>query len=407
MKKTVSMILVLTMIAALITLPVTAAEQSVFSPFDAFQMKNSSTPWSFQHATIGLDDYSDLEFINYGWFSEFEGNWAQGAWNGCVNNGGKRVIAHAGAMCDPVLTFTAPRDGNIQIPSFTAYHDSQAGDSVSIQILKNDVIIFPEDADWFEPEIVGWSEKLPDMYMTVEKGDKIYLRVNMRNDMNNDGLGTINYQIKYLSAEAYKKGVERENAIVVDKKPLAEKQKLVVKFTDIENHWGKSYIVPLAEDGIIKGKTATTFEPDANITRAEFLTLALNVADIDAEAGESYADISADAWFAKTVATAKALDLIDSNMTADGNFYPDNNITREEMTSIIVKLYESEKFEADEGDVTVFTDNATFSPWAVDFVGKAAALGVITGNPDGTFNALGNATRAEAAVIFSRFLKLL
>ena len=83
------------------------------------------------------------------------------------------------------------------------------------------------------------------------------------------------------------------------------------------------------------------------------------------------------------------------------------NITREEMTSIIVKLYESEKFEADEGDVTVFTDNATFSPWAVDFVGKAAALGVITGNPDGTFNALGNATRAEAAVIFSRFLKLL
>ena len=94
-------------------------------------------------------------------------------------------------------------------------------------------------------------------------------------------------------------------------------------------------------------------------------------------------------------------------MTLDGNFYPDQNITREEMTSVIVKLYESQKTAAQPGDVTLFSDNATFSDWATDSIGKAAALGVVTGNPDGTFNALGNATRAEAAVIFSRLLNLL
>ena len=137
------------------------------------------------------------------------------------------------------------------------------------------------------------------------------------------------------------------------------------------------------------------------------MTLALNVAGISADAGESYADVDAGAWFANTVATAKAKGLIDENMTLDGNFYPDNNITREEMTSVIVKLYESEKSEAQAGDVTVFSDNANFSDWTVDSIGKAVALGVVTGNADGTFNALGNATRAEAAVIFSRLLKLL
>ena len=60
----------------------------------------------------------------------------------------------------------------MQIPSFTAYHDSQSGDSVSMQILKNDMVIFPEDADWHAPEDLGWSTKIPDIYLTVKKGDK-------------------------------------------------------------------------------------------------------------------------------------------------------------------------------------------------------------------------------------------
>jgi hypothetical protein len=77
------------------------------------------------------------------------------------------------------------------------------------------------------------------------------------------------------------------------------------------------------------------------------------------------------------------------------------------MTTVIVKLYESKKGAAAAGDVAGFSDNATFSAWTRDSIGKAVALGVVTGNPDGTFNALGNATRAEAAVIFSRLLKLL
>ena len=177
---------------------------------------------------------------------------------------------------------------------------------------------------------------------------------------------------------------------------------VTVSFKDVENHWGKPYILPLAQAGIIKGKSEGIFDPDGQITRAEFLTLALKVAGITATGSSSYADVGADTWFAATVATAKEKGLIDPHMTADGNFYPDKNITREEMTSVIVKLYESVKGAAAAGDVSKFSDNATFSDWTRDSIGKAVALGVVTGNPDGTFNAVGNATRAEAAVIFSR-----
>lgn len=180
-----------------------------------------------------------------------------------------------------------------------------------------------------------------------------------------------------------------------------------VSFADVENHWGKPYIYPLAEAGIIKGKSANVFDPDGQITRAEFLTLALKVAGITADGTTSYSDVGADTWFAATIATAKEKGLIDSNMTLDGNFYPDQNITREEMTSIIVRLYESQKGTVTDGDVTRFSDVGTFSEWASASIGKAVSLGVVTGNPDGTFNARGNATRAEAAVIFSRLRNLL
>lgn len=407
MKKAVSLFLALSMVVALIAVPVSAAEQNVYVALDAYELKNGSTPWSFQHAMIGQDEYEDLEFIEGGWFYEFYQNWTQGAWPyGYVSNG-KNVSAHAGQVCDPVLTFTAPRSGNLQIPSFKVIKSEEAGDGTRFQILKNDMVIFPEDTDWCEPDTVAYEVKVPDIYLTVEKGDKIYFRLNMKENQNNDTTKTVDYQMKYLSAEAYVKGTKRDGAIVVNEDPYKEAEKIVVNFTDVNNHWGKDYIIPLAEQGIIKGKSDTTFEPDSNITRAEFLTLALNVAGISATAGESYADVSSDAWFANTVATAKSLNLIDENMTKDGNFYPDNNITREEMTSVIVKLYESQKTTAQAGDVSVFSDNASFSAWATDSIGKAVALGVVTGNTDGTFNALGNATRAEAAVIFSRLLKLL
>ncbi len=404
MKKVLSMILSLALVLTLFALPTFAADEDIFVAYDAFELKNGSTPWNFQRAAVGRNDYQDLSFFEVGWYHEFYQNWSYGAWNSAAQ--GNWVRVHPGMSGDAALCFTVPRDGNIQIPSFQIFHTYENGDGTRFQVLKNDMVIYPENEDWFIPETTVYDLKTPDIFLTAKQGDKIYLRFNAGENQSSDTTVTVNYQIRYLSEEAYAKGVTRKGAVVVNKEPLT-KTKIEVNFTDVNNHWGKDYIIPLAEKGIIKGKSATTFEPDSNITRAEFLTLALNVGGITATAGEAYADVAADAWFANTVATAKSLGLVDANMTLDGNFYPDRNITREEMTSVIIKLYESKKGAAAAGDVAGFSDNASFSAWTRDSISKAVALGVVTGNPDGTFNALGNATRAEAAVIFSRLLEKL
>ncbi len=178
-------------------------------------------------------------------------------------------------------------------------------------------------------------------------------------------------------------------------------------FADVENHWGKTYILPMAQIGIINGKGEGVFDPDGTVTRAEFLTLALKVGNIKATAGQSYSDVDANAWFAATVATAKREKLIPDAMVADGKFRPDRPITREEMTAVLTALYESQKPALKEAKTDHFTDRESFSSWAVAPIAKAVGLGLVAGNPDGSFNAGGNATRAEAAVIMNRLYKQL
>lgn len=181
----------------------------------------------------------------------------------------------------------------------------------------------------------------------------------------------------------------------------------VAVFTDLAGHWAESYVMPLYENGIISGKSANTFDPDANMTRAEFLTLALKVPSVPTPTLEpSYDDVAESQWFAKTVGEAKKRNLIPDEMVSDNKFNPDQPITREEMTAIIVRLWDSFRNPLTPAELT-FTDITAFSPWAKDAIAKAVTLGVITGNPDGTFNPLGLATRAEASVIFNRLDKKL
>ncbi|MBQ1935784.1 MAG: S-layer homology domain-containing protein, partial [Clostridia bacterium] len=288
----------------------------------------------------------------------------------------KDTFAPTLAEADSV-TFTAPGDGTIVIPEATL--KASEGDGFLVSILKEQGVVCSATVNGDEALV------LPEQTLTVQKGNKIIFKADARA---RDGEllfwhPTLSYQGGIAEAEA------------------------LVNFVDLNNHWAKNYVLPLAEEGIIKGKTVNRFDPDGQITRAEFLTLALKVANLPAEIYEpSYADISENQWFAKTAYAAYRGALVDQNMLPDGKLLPDQPITREEMTSVIMRVMDV--MRGKQVDATHnFSDGASFSPWASESIGKAANLGIVTGNPDGSFNARGNATRGEAAVIFSRLKKIL
>ncbi|MBQ1935363.1 MAG: S-layer homology domain-containing protein, partial [Clostridia bacterium] len=177
-------------------------------------------------------------------------------------------------------------------------------------------------------------------------------------------------------------------------------------FSGLGNHWSRNYVRLLEREGIVSGKTADTFDPEGIVTRAEFVSLAVRLANLLGKESSPYTDVAESAWFAPAVSAAKEFGALDNDMTADGAFYPDRPITREEMTSVIVRM--TERICGTLLNVrTDFTDADTFSECYADYIAKAAGEGIVTGNPGGTFNPRGNATRAEAAVIIKRFYDLL
>lgn len=174
------------------------------------------------------------------------------------------------------------------------------------------------------------------------------------------------------------------------------------RFTDIVGHWAGLDINDMADRGIVSGVTATTFEPDREITRAEFAALMVRALELTAQGGSNtFADVDAGSWYAPEVAAAANAGLI---VGYDGYFRPDENITREEMAVVIMKGYAYLQKEITTGKLDQFADKDEISDWARDYVDQAVSVGLISGMTTDTFAPKSNATRAQVASLIKRML---
>lgn len=170
-------------------------------------------------------------------------------------------------------------------------------------------------------------------------------------------------------------------------------------FADISGHWANENITRLFEKGIVKGDDDGNFNPDNKITRAEFTAMMVRMLGL---AEQSYAgmfgDVKADNWYATAIQTAVSNSLVKGDGDA---FRPNDSITRQEMAIIAMAAYELKLGEltADEIDCA---DVESISSWAIDAVSKAYASGIINGRGDNTFAPKANTTRAEAASVIIR-----
>ncbi len=174
-------------------------------------------------------------------------------------------------------------------------------------------------------------------------------------------------------------------------------------FSDMMNHWAKEYVLPLYNSGVIKGRTEASFSPDGKITRAELAAILRRA--FGARAGvRSFADVPADAWYSADVASLGSLGVI--NGTSESEFSPDVPVNREELTVMLIRLYERLCGEAEAGSTKWFYDSGEISDWAVSSVGKGVNLGLVTGTETSTFAPKRAATRAEACAMIFRLLDM-
>ena len=174
-------------------------------------------------------------------------------------------------------------------------------------------------------------------------------------------------------------------------------------FKDVaESHWAYSDIKYLSELGIISGRTEDTFEPESNITRAEFIKLTVKAMGwTESEYKNAFADVTSKDWFAGVIQTAFDKGIANGS---DGKFNPNRTINREEMVKFIMCAFNTSGIELEEAYIG-FEDNSEISGWAVDYVKQALTAGFVKGMDNNYFCPKDSTTRAQAAAVISRLYK--
>ena len=175
-------------------------------------------------------------------------------------------------------------------------------------------------------------------------------------------------------------------------------------FTDLGGvSWAKESIIRLYDKGIINGKGEKAYWPDDTLTRAEFAKMAvLASGGLINGAKADFADVSTSDWSYPYIASAYEMKLIlgmGNNM-----FGGDMSITREDMAVILAKMAENAGMKIT-GNAADFSDSAEIFDYAKTAVSYLSGIGIINGTGGGKFSPKSFATRAEAAVIFDRFLQ--
>ncbi|MEW4425886.1 S-layer homology domain-containing protein [Paenibacillus pabuli] len=189
-------------------------------------------------------------------------------------------------------------------------------------------------------------------------------------------------------------------------------QAAVTSFKDVPaNHWAKASIDAAVDEGYFKGYSDGTFKPGATVTRAEFAALLSRVAKGTAETDQAnvFKDLTGH-WSEEEVNRAVSLGFLDSSDYLNG-FKPSTALTREEMAKWLssgLAAKDEEYKQALKDTENTLVPVAEYykgglKKSAYPFVSVVLGTGLMSGYPDGTFGPGKTTTRAEAAVILSRY----
>ena len=177
-------------------------------------------------------------------------------------------------------------------------------------------------------------------------------------------------------------------------------------FQDLDSvEWARTAINGLAMRGMINGRDQYTFDPNANITRAEYCQILMGAINaLNAKGESTFADVPSTAWYYNAVSVASQLGIVSGY--GDGNFGPNDLITRQDMALMTYKTAKimNKSLEPVNAEIT-FEDSHEIADYAFEAVMTLQKAGIINGMTDTTFEPHSNATRAQSAkVIFDTFV---
>lgn len=182
------------------------------------------------------------------------------------------------------------------------------------------------------------------------------------------------------------------------------------EFSDVAKHWAKASINNMGSRMVVSGVGEGAYEPDRNMTRAEFAAIIVKALGLAAGEGtKTFSDVRSSDWFNGYVKTAAERGIITGY--SNGGFGPKDAITREQAMTMIARAMAITKLESglQSGNVSAllanYTDSGSISGYAASGIAECVKAGVVSGRTKTTIAPKANITRAEVAVIVERLLK--
>ena len=168
-------------------------------------------------------------------------------------------------------------------------------------------------------------------------------------------------------------------------------------FVDVpKDAWFAPAVDWAVEKGVTNGTSATTFSPNADLTRGQAVTFLWRLMGQPASTGANpFEDVSANDYYYDAVVWA--VDLGVTKGTSDVTFSPSDTVTRGQLVTFIYRLLE----EPAVGQDNPFSD-VDSSAYYGNAVIWAAENGIVQGYPDGTFKPGNDITRAEMVTVLNK-----
>lgn len=184
---------------------------------------------------------------------------------------------------------------------------------------------------------------------------------------------------------------------------------LNIAFTDLGSHpWARDAVESLTSMGIVNGDGKGHYNPSGNVTRAEFIKLLVATFSFPETPIGSFRDVTPGDWYHRWIMTAYRNGIIEPD--DDGLFHPDTEITREDIVYFSVRAIKAAGLSLEQPPLYIlykFRDYDEVSGYAQSAFAAMNYAGIINGIGSDRLGPKNPATRAEAATIIYRMLKVL
>lgn len=175
------------------------------------------------------------------------------------------------------------------------------------------------------------------------------------------------------------------------------------EYPDAKGHWGEEAINKWSDSGILTGYSNGNFGPNDNVTRAQLASILYRMWGCEPKIGHSYTDLSTSAWYYESLATMSAYGIA---LDHGDLIYPDETLTREEAIYMVAKAFNFGTDVDKAAEIEGVSDSSEIDSAFASRISFMFRQTYLKGASDGAFHPKNMITRAEIMQIVDNIFDL-